>query len=186
VKDTIRLAVALSALTLAVPAVAQPAAAPSHQRSTFGIGISVAPVDAAGVLPTIEVYVPIQIAPQFRLEPSLGIFTQNRDGAGTTDTSDVTLGIGAFWVKPIAAPVDMYVGGRLKLDFAHSDNGVTSDSDTNFSLAGAFGGEYYLVAKFSVGLEAQLGLYQRGTAGASGGNDSGWFTTGLAFLRLYF
>ena len=179
-KSIIRLALALSALALAAPA-----AAAEQQRPKIGLGIAIAPYDAAGVLPAIEVYVPIRIAPQFRLEPSLGIYTRNAPTGGT-DTSDITLGIGAFWVKQISAPVDLYAGGRLKLDFASSDDGVTSDSDTNIVLAGALGGEYYLVSQFSLGLEAQLGLYQRGTAGAFGGDDSGFFTTGLAFLRLYF
>jgi hypothetical protein len=183
---TIRLAVALCALALAAPAAAQSQPQPQAQpqRPAVGVGVSVVPFsDAGGAMSTIEVYVPIRVAPQLRLEPSLGIFTRDRNGTGATDTRDVTLGVGVFYVKPIAGPVDMYVGGRLKLNFAHSDDGVTSNSDTDLLIAGALGGEYYLVSHFSVGLEAQLGLYQRGDVS---GDDSGWFTTGLAFMRFYF
>ncbi len=174
-KNVVRLALALCALALAAPAAAQ-----QQQRPTLGLGISVVPLEVVG--PTVELYVPIRIAPNFRLEPSIGIFSRDVP-AGGTDTRDFTLGVGAFFVKPIAAPIDMYMGGRLKLNFAHSDNGVTSDSDTDLSIAAALGGEYYLVPQFSVGLEGELGLYQHGTVN---GDDSGWFTTGLAFLRLYF
>ena len=184
-KNLLRVAAVLGAIALAAPASAQTTtAAAAQRRPTVGLGISVVPfAELAGVTPTIEIYVPINLAPQFRLEPSLGIFTRNRNGTGVTDTTDFTLGVGGFFVKPIAPPVDMYVGGRLKLDFASSDNGVTSNSDTDVAVAAALGGEYYLVTHFSVGLEAQLGYYSRGQVS---GDDSGWFTTGLAFLRMYF
>ncbi|HET8539778.1 MAG TPA: outer membrane beta-barrel protein [Anaeromyxobacter sp.] len=179
-KNVARIALALSALALAAPAAAQ------QSRPTLGLGVSIVPVDAAGVLPPIEVYVPIRIAPNFKLEPSLGIWTRDQGGVGANDTRDLVLGLGAFFVKPIAGAADMYVGGRLKLNFAKTDDGTTSNSDTDIVVAAALGGEYYLVPLFSIGLEAQLGLYQRGTAGDFGADDDGFFTTGLGFLRLYF
>ncbi len=176
-KNVVRLALALCALAAAVPAAAQ-----QQQRHTIGFGISVVPIDAAGVTPTIELYLPIRVAPAFRLEPSLGIFS--RDVSGGNKTRDFTLGLGAFWVKPVATAVDMYAGGRLKLNFARFENAAgVSDDGTDFSLAGALGGEYYVVPAFSVGLEGQLGLYDHGSVN---GDNSGFFTTGLAFLRLYF
>jgi hypothetical protein len=176
-KHTFRLALALCALGVAAPAAAQ-------QRHTLGLGISFTPVDIddPAVVPTVEIYVPILIAPQFRLEPSLGIFTNDQDGGGV-DRSNVTVGIGAFYVSSIAPAADMYVGGRLKLNFAGRDDGVNDDSDTDFLVAAALGGEYYLAPQLSLGLEAQLGMYQRGDIS---GDDSGFFTNGLAFLRLYF
>jgi hypothetical protein len=173
-KKTLRYALAVAVLAVATTASAQ-------QRPTLGIGISIVPLEVGGFTPTVEVYVPIQVAPQFRIEPSLGIFTEDNDGG--TEFSDITLGVGAFFVKQIAAPADMYAGARLKLNFASRDDGVNDDSDTDLALAAALGGEYYLVPQFSIGLEAQLGLYQRGDVS---GDDSGFFTTGLAFLRLYF
>ena len=175
-KNAVRLALALAALALAVPAAAQ-----QQPRPTLGFGVSVAPIENALLWPTFELYLPIRLAPEFRLEPSLGIMS--RDVNGGTDTRDITLGVGAFWVKPIAAPLDMYVGGRLKLNFAHSSGPAGSDSDTDVLLAAALGSEYYVVPQFSVGLEGQLGLYQHG---AINGDDSGFYTAGLAFLRMYF
>ena len=178
-KHAVRLALALSALALATPAAAQ-----QQPRPVIGLGISIVPNDTlAGVNQTIEIYVPIRIAPQIRLEPSLGIFSSN-DG---TDHRDFTLGIGGFWVAPVAGPVDLYAGGRLKLNFAHVKTttaaGSVSDDDTDVSIAATLGGEYYLVTHFSIGLEGQLGYYSHGTVN---GNNDGFFTTGLAFLRLYF
>jgi hypothetical protein len=182
-KNVARLALALSALALASPAAAQ-----QQTRPMLGFGISVAPIaEAAFTSPTVELVLPIRVAPAFKLEPSLGIFSRDRPSPGT-DTRDITLGVGAFWVKPIAAPMDMYVGGRLKLNFAHESTttgaGTTvSDSGTDMSIAAALGGEYYVVPQFSVGLEGQLGLYNHSLIN---GDDSGFFTNGLAFLRLYF
>jgi hypothetical protein len=171
---TLRLAFALAALVVATTASAQ-------QRPKFGLGISIIPLEAGGITPTVQVYVPIRIAPQFRLEPSLGIFTQDRGGGA--GSSDVTLGVGGFFMQQIAPAADMYFGGRLSLNFASEDNGATDTSGTDFVLAGAVGGEYYLVPQLTLGLEAQLGLYERGDVY---GDDSGFFTTGLAFLRFYF
>jgi hypothetical protein len=179
-KNAVRLALALCALALATPAAAQQA--PPQARPQIGFGISIVPLEVAGQVPTVEVYLPIRIAPQFRLEPSLGIFS--RDQAGTLpDTRDVTLGIGGFWLAPVAAQVDLYAGGRLKLNFAHESTPAGSTSDTDVSIAAALGGEYYLVPHFSLGLEGQLGYFSHGSVN---GDDSGFFTTGVAFLRLYF
>ena len=174
-KKTLRLVAALAVLAAAGSAAAQ-------ERPSLGLGISIVPLEGAGAVPTVEVYVPLMLAPNFRLEPSLGIFT-NDPPAGGTDTSDITLGVGAFYVSPIAPQADMYVGGRLKLNFASEDDGIDDDSDTDVLLAGAVGGEYYLVPKFSIGMEAQLGLYSLGDVTD---DSSGFFTTGLAFLRVYF
>lgn len=164
-----RLAFVLVALSLSLPAAAQ-------ERPKLGLGIAVVPLELS---PTIEVYAPMTIAPNFRLEPSIGIFTENNG----TDRRDLTLGIGAFVLKRIAPPLDMYLGGRLKLNFAKVDIGPVDDSGTDIVLAAAVGGEYYFVPRFSLGLEAQLGFYQNDDVS---GDDSGFFTTGLAFLRMYF
>lgn len=166
------------AAVAAALAVAAPASAQQRQGPTFGVGISIFPINPVG--PTVEVYVPIGIAPNFRIEPSLGIFTEDAD---PNEESDVTLGVGAFFVQSVASNVDMYAGGRLKLNFASVDTPAGDDSDTDLSIAAALGAEYYFVPKFSIGLEAQLGLYQLGDVS---GDADGFFTNGLAFLRMYF
>jgi hypothetical protein len=170
-----KLAAAVAALALSLPALAQDRA---QERGRFGLGISIVPLEPS---PTIELYLPIAVSPQLRLEPSLGIATS--DGPGPSDRADVTAGIGVFVVSRLAAAVDMYAGGRLKLNFASVDDGATDESGIDLALAGAVGGEYYLVPRFSLGLEGQLGFFSDSEAS---GDDSGLFTTGLAFLRLYF
>jgi hypothetical protein len=179
--NLVRVAAAAAALSLAAPAVAQPAQ-PQARDNKFGIGIGIVPIDAAGQAGTVEVYFPIALAPNFRLEPSIGLFTVDAPSGGT-DHRDLTLGVGAFAVNRLAPQVDMYFGGRLKLNFAKSDGPTVDDSDTDLFLAAAVGGEYYFVPKFSLGLEAQLGLYSHGDVR---GDDSGLFTSGVAFLRVYF
>ncbi|HEY6002830.1 MAG TPA: outer membrane beta-barrel protein [Anaeromyxobacter sp.] len=161
--------------------------AAAQERPKVGLGIGIAPFavpgsGAATVSRTVELYVPIAIAPQFRLEPSLGISTDDEPGNGT-DTRDFTLGIGAFLVSRLAPTADMYVGGRLRLNFAKVSNPVASDTGTDLQIAAAIGGEVYLVPRFSLGLEGELGLFQNSRV--SGDND-GVFTTGIAFLRVYF
>src|SRR5512145_273446 len=110
-----RFALAFAALALAAPTLAQDTAG-----GTVGIGVSIVPLETGSYnAPTVEVYVPIKIAPQLRLEPSIGVQTADRDnGNGNdVDTSDVTLGLGVFFVQRVAAPVDFYAGGRFKLNF---------------------------------------------------------------------
>jgi Outer membrane protein beta-barrel domain len=178
-----KVVVALAALALAAPAFAQqqPPQASEH-RSVLGVGVSITELSAAIVSPTIEVYLPIQVGPNLRIEPSLGIFTNDRP-TGQTDTSNITLGVGVFVQQKVAQPVDLYVGGRLKLNFASTDDGTTSNSGTDFTIAAAIGGEYYFVPKFSIGLEGQLGFYSNSEVS---GDNSGFYTTGLGFLRVYF
>jgi hypothetical protein len=178
-KSFVRLAAIAAALVAAAPASAQQA----QHSPKIGIGIAVTPVDTilSNGIPPVEIYVPIGIAPQFRIEPSIGFFTS--DVSGGVDRSDFTLGIGAFFLNPLAPQLDLYAGGRLKLNFASIDSPAGDDSDTDLFLAAALGGEYFFVPKFSLGLEAQAGLY---TLGDVSGNSDGFFTSGLAFLRVYF
>jgi outer membrane protein with beta-barrel domain len=168
-------AVALAALTAASAAHAAPAAATAGP--TVGIGVAITPNDL--FFPgrrTVEILVPIGLTPQFRLEPEIGIITRNTPGP---DTSDFTIGTGIFYTLRSSQSVDMYVGGRIKLNFV--DNGV--DSGTDFFLLGALGGEYFLTPKFSLGLEGQFGYYNLSNAN---GDVSGVYTNGLGILRVYF
>jgi outer membrane protein with beta-barrel domain len=172
-------------IAAALLAVASTAAA--QERPQIGLGIGIAPFavpgsGAATVSRTVELYMPITVSPQLRLEPSLGIATDDQPGNGA-DTRDITLGLGAFLVNRAAPTVDWYAGGRLRLNFAKVSTPAASDTGTDLLIAAALGGEYYLVPRFSIGLEGELGLFQNSTA--SGDND-GVFTTGIAFLRVYF
>jgi len=168
-----KLAFVVAALALALPAAAQQ----TQTRTNIGLGVSLN-LDLNS--PTVEVYAPIGVGPNLRVEPSLGIRTVDGDGFSE---SDLTLGVGVFALKGTATDFNMYFGGRLKLNFASEDNGVTDDSGVDLSLAGALGGEYFFMPKFSLGLEGQLGFY---SASEVSGDASGFFTGGLGFLRMYF
>lgn len=178
-----KLALALAALAIALPAAAQ-----QQTRTNIGLGVGIVPLDGGfqNFGRTVEVYMPIGIGSNLRVEPSLGIATQDAPTGGM-DTKDLTLGVGVFALKRAgSAPVDLYFGGRLKLNFASWDDGVNDDSGVDLSIAGALGSEYYFVPKFSIGLEGQLGFYSNSEAAAFAADTSGFFTTGLAFLRMYF
>jgi hypothetical protein len=180
-----KLAFLIAALALALPAAAQQQ---QQTGSNIGLGVSIVPIDggAQNFGRTVELYMPIGIGPALRVEPSIGIATVDAPTGGT-DTKDLTLGVGVFVLKRVGgSPVEMYYGGRLKLNFASWDNGPTDGSGVDLSIAGAIGSEYYLVPKFSIGLEGQLGFYSNSDASAVNVDSSGFFTTGLAFLRMYF
>ena len=102
-----KLALALCVLSLSLPAAAQTA----QERHRFGLGVAVFPLQP-GSSATIEVYAPLTVAPNLRIEPSLGIFTSN-EPAGGVDSRDLTLGVGAFLLKRVAPSMDVYMGGRL-------------------------------------------------------------------------
>lgn len=176
-----RLLVWLAAFAWTVPALAQEA------RPAAGVGVAINALGAPDLAPTVEVYVPLRVAPNIRVEPSLGLRTVDRPSApGNVDERDLTLGVGVFLMSRVAGPVDLYMGGRLKLNFAKKTFfGGTSDSGTDVLLAAAIGGEEYLAPKFSIGLEGELGYYSNSSAHFTG-EESGFFTTGLVFLRVYF
>jgi hypothetical protein len=170
-----KLAFVVAALALALPAAAQ------QKQTKLGLGVSITP--EADVGPSIQLYMPIDIGATLRVEPSLGISTTNEGGTGGVDSSDLTLGAGVFGMKRVAPPVNLYFGGRVKLNFASFDDGVNDDSGVDLSIAGAIGSEYYFVPNFSLGLEGQLGFFSNSDVS---GDVSGFFTTGLGFLRMYF
>ena len=137
---------------LHVRLLALPLSAAAQQRPTVGLGVGIAPfavpsMHAGVVSRTVELYVPLAVGPTFRLEPSFGLATNDQPGAGV-DTRDLTLGIGGFLVSRMAPTADMYAGARLKLNFARVEDGATGadSSGTDLQIAGAFGGEVYLVS----------------------------------------
>ncbi len=176
---------AVAALAVAVPAHAAPAYTSDSERPKLGVGVGIYPFGTEILGAPVDIYVPIMLAPQFRLEPFVGFLTSSNDAR---DQSDLTIGAGFFFVQRIAQPADMYLGGRVMLNFASTKpNGGSSSSGTDFAIAAAAGAEYYLVPKFSIGLEAQLGFYsQSKESNAQGLGTTGFFTNGVGFLRFYF
>ena len=174
--------IALTLTTLALLAMAAPAHAQgaATDRRQFGIGIGAnASFDepTTGAYP-YEIYLPLRLSQALKIEPSIGLQT----GSGDTDFTDLMLGVGVFAVRRVSAPVDLYYGGRLKLNFISEDDGVNDESGTDFYLTAAAGGEYFVVPAFSLGLEANLGFY---SLDELSGDQDGLYTTGIFFLRMY-
>lgn len=168
-----KLLVALAALAFSTSAFAQAGGAGGAQGGQFGLGVSIAD--------SIEILVPIKVAPNMRIEPTIAIATIDTDAG--LDETNLTLGAGVFVQQRIAAPVEMYAGGRVRLGFVSVDDGTNDESGTDFDVAGAVGAEYYLVPKFSIGLEANLGFFSLSDVS---GDASGFYTRGLGLLRMYF
>ena len=167
----------LRRLLLAVTAIAAVSFASTASAATkLGVGVLTNFQGSAGY-----VLIPMQVAPQLKVEPMVGINT-NDQPTGGVDSSTISIGTGVFFTQKAVQQADVYFGGRLMLDFVSADDGVNDESGTNFQLAAAIGGEYYLVPKFSVGIEANLGFYSNADFV---GDDSGFFTQGLAIIRFY-
>lgn len=207
IRKVIMLAAAATALAVAPAALAQ-----QKDGVKVGLGVSLETFNTAqfgagvqGAVPLntpLSVYVPIQISPQLRIEPSLGFSTFSMDtayadAAGTIESGYAwNIGVGALFYPVPAQPAGFYLGGRLGLVFSgYSIPNVplpsTEVSETDFYLKAILGGEYYLAPKFSVGLEAQLGVTFFGDPSATGQATLnrglvGWSTSGLVFVRYFF
>ncbi len=201
------LAAAAAALAVAPAALAQ-----QKDAVKVGLGVSLETFNLAqfgaavqGSVPLdtpLSVYVPIQISPHLRVEPSLGFATFSMDAvyANTANIPESghawNLGVGVLYYPAPAQPAGFYVGGRAGVVFAgysisNAPLPSTDVSWTNVYLKAVLGGEYFLAPKFSVGLEAQLGVTFFGDEDVTGqvtlSRDLvGWNTSGLIFARYFF
>jgi hypothetical protein len=204
-KTTTRLAaVALAALALAAPAAAQQGQA-RPPRVGIGVGLPAGEFWTAaqlagsslpapgGLAPAI--YVPINVTPGLRIEPQIGYAGWSVD-AGGGEGSLFGLGVGAFWVKPLAQQVQLYAGPRLVLQWASETGGGPTPQKregNDLILAGALGGEFVPHPRFAVGAEASLGLVWVGDRevtepGQPTTEDPGGSATlmqGTLFVRVY-
>jgi hypothetical protein len=182
---TFHLALALSA-ALALPAAAA-------ESASIGVGVGLDTSELVSLQATagtpFAIYVPMQLKQGLRLEPSLGVFTQNVSGGG--DSSIWDLGIGAFFPLRTAPSYVLSAGGRLNLTFvSQGGGGGGSASATGVGLAAAVAGEWFAVPSFSLGAEGQLGFYSIGDLSTGGvtlqPGVSGLRTRGLLFARFWF
>jgi len=191
---------ALGAALAAAPAALAQQAAPQQLRIGFGVGLEpFALLNVSGLRAApigAGLYLPIQIGPHLRVEPSLSILTFSQNPAD--DISAVGIGSGVFYyfVPAQAQQTGLYAGGRMNLFFLKNKvaNPVGADvetTETDFQLVGVLGGEYFVAPRFSVGAEAQLGLTWYGDQDVSGqpsvSRDAfGVSTSGVVFLRYFF
>ncbi len=200
-KTILRIGAMAIALALAAPASAQQ---PPPGRVGIGLGMPVTGIGqllsiaSAGGFDAPQIYVPINVSPNLRIEPQIGFVRVANDADDTTDSS-FTIGAGVFFVKPVAQQTDLYLGGRLAFNWTRDEDrtsatNVNTAKQTNTSVAGVFGGEYLPSSWFSVGAEAQIAYVSQGdikttnSAGISVTEPGGsiWSTQGLLFIRVYF
>jgi hypothetical protein len=172
-----------------------------------GVGVSVGNTFSGGPTTSspVSVYVPINLAEHFRLEPSFGFWYVGK-GLSTTvvegSTSNggyaVDVGLGAFYVFRPVPPFSVYLGGRVGANFSGSSEesqvGVTTSlSEADLYANPTMGLEWAVARSFSVGGEAQLGLrwYLDPTVTVGGVSETvsrSKFGTGLeavVFMRFY-
>lgn len=156
-------ATALASLCLA-PAAAFADVAPLPM---IGIGVS---VPSSGT-PGGAIYVPINLMPQFRLEPTIGLGTgttaKTSDNKTVTDKlSAVSIGIGAFYMMHPDEKMAFYAGARLGAVMNSSSNSdgtkTTEYKHTDMVAALTAGGEHFLAPKFSLGAEVNIGYVSVG------------------------
>jgi len=203
-KTSLRLAAIATALALAVPAFAQQS---TQSTPKVGIGVGMPTNLFGGLLTTIgsatgvpegpQIYVPINVSPNLRIEPQFGYIANTDDEFDETDSS-FTLGAGVLYVMPVAQQTNVYVGGRLTLtwtkDEDHAGAALVKTTQRSTSIAPVFGGEYVPSPRFSVGAEAQLDFISLGdpkveitgvpTQTFQGGSTRS--TQALVFVRVYF
>lgn len=199
-KNLLRAAAAVAGLALSTTAFAQAAAQPQRTATTtaapqigLGVGLTSGASDPnMGYL----LFVPVQLG-NFRIEPFLGWNRTDTDATGKD--SDFTIGVGAFFVQPVAAQLQLYAGGRLGSRWnSHKDPGfgaagTTKDERRDTLLALAAGGEYLPIPRVALGAEFQVGYLAVGdtkvtnAAGQSveGGGGSGSATQATVFARIY-
>ncbi len=171
-----------------------PAAPAQEKTTTIGLGIDL--VNAAAALfeapdkfaphpAPLSIYVPINLT-GFRIEPSVGLFTQSIEGGGSF--SRVELGVGGFVPLKTYQAFTALGGARLQLAFnSAKPPGGTSSSANDIYVAGALAGEWAPSAHFSLGAEAQLGYYNNGSLDTVGvPSTDGFRTAGLIFTRFFF
>lgn len=191
---TFRALAALAALALTTPALAQ-GYAQQHSTPQFGLGVGI--TDAGTTMPGYLFFVPINVIPQLRVEPLIGWARRDTDADGKS--SDFTMGVGVFWVHPLAAQLQLYAGGRLASQWASYEpanfgaNGTSKWSRRDTILALAAGGEYLPIPRVALGAEFQLGYVSVGDTKttqwngitATGGGGSGTATQATIFARIY-
>lgn len=197
-----KLASRIAAIALGL-AVASPAFAQHGGSGKFGVGAGI----ANGGLTSFLFFVPLNVAPNLRVEPFVGWARADTDalpagngGAGPLSTpgksSDFILGAGVFFVQPVAAQVQLYAGGRLGLEWESEQDAAPATGKStrrNTILGAALGGEYLLNPRFAVGAEAMVAYVAigdtkfsgNGLPSVEGGGGSASVTQGTIFARVY-
>jgi hypothetical protein len=199
-KLSLRAAAAAAALAFAVPTFAQQDTQPrvglgvSLNTSVLGPLLSAASSNLSP--PPSNVYVPIYVTPNLRLEPQIG-WVSTKDDQSDLSSRSFALGVGALFVKPVVQTTNLYGGARLISTWLKNEEntgaGVAKTTQRNTTIAAVLGGEWLPSPWFSLGVEAQLEYTAVGDPETKvGGNTfdgeggSSTATQGLLFTRVYY
>ncbi len=174
--------------------------------STFGIGISLEQSysfiydQGVNYLPIGlgNIYFPINISKNFRIEPDIGIFSYDYDSDDNQkNTNQFRFGVGFHYVKDYGS-IKILFGARVGsiFDFVTYENKYRKNTEkyktTVLILFGgpSIGGEYYFANRFSLGAEAQLNYISLGEYEDDGDKVDATrtiiSTRALILLRFYF
>lgn len=186
-------------------------------RPAVGVGVGVEPLGftsgggnllvAGRNTAPANFYLPIQLSPRLRIEPSGGFFHVSRSrtsassGASAYSFSASVGGIGGLFFLVPPLPAGLYVGGRLTVALYSGyflDQSLPVQSRKSVMQAAIFvapvvGGEYALSRRFAAGVEMQLPIAilgdrsARTQAAANTPNIGNTLSTNtVLFLRYFF
>jgi hypothetical protein len=125
-------------------------------------------------------YIPIIVAPSFRIEPHFGIVKYSGSDTDWEESYTVMdFGVGLFFLRWYGM-VDLYFGARIgMMRYSYSEE-YTWDTTTetydgsrsDLYLAPAFGGEYFFTPHLSLGGEIQFNYVMIGDWDEENGSDS--------------
>ncbi len=206
----------LAAMLLAISTNAQDKAETTSQpwRTQVGVGIGYQPFGlysisgtsfmAATGLP-VSFYVPIRTSPSLTIEPEFGVYAYSSESTSSGVTTDnsasvVRLGAGVLATVATTSNTRLYVGPRVgvylvkqKSTYTYYPPSTTDMTETDFTIGGSVGAEYFFVESMSLGGETLLTYYAYGEptysspASTSSTPSRRMFSSNVIFfLRWYF
>ena len=165
-----------------------------------------------------------------RIEPLFGLSTGNSENTqtsrsinnsdystntNTNNFSDITVGLGGFYLSHLSNNFNLYFGPRIAFDFVSAKSGYktsgvyngqyssyensTEAKETDITIGLAFGAEYFAFNKFSFGGEASINYTRFGNPevtttpqpvttniNTSERTQYSYHTSGIFFVRWYF
>ena len=183
-------------------------------KTRTGIGISLEPLKLFAIGSSfvtnaqtpVNIYVPISVSSSLTIEPEFGIFSFSSESGSDGSTSNrsasiIRLGAGFLASVTNSPSVRVYAGPRVGVYLVSSKYtnssqfGLSSSetSETDLTIGGSVGGEYFASDQMSVGGEALVTYYKFGeptrtpSSGTTSSFSQSMITSNvLFFLRWYF
>lgn len=129
-----------------------PGSAQERGRFGLGVGINSSLIEVTTLL-TPTVYVPIEAGEQLLFEPGVGLVRVVQG-----DETDTYLAVQAGILFIVSGGEDdrVYLGPRIGLIRTSESVAGSTDSESNLTVSGVFGGEFFLRELFSLGGEVGL------------------------------